>query len=281
MADVRRKAGVIGWPVKHSRSPLIHGTWLHNLGIDGAYTHLPIAPEAIENLKHLLLAGGYCGANVTIPHKEAAYRLADHVEPEAERLGAANTLWFEGDDLFATNTDGYGFLANLDAGAPSWDKAGGAAVVLGAGGASRAIIGALLDRGFDPVIVLNRTEEKAAALATVFGPRLRPGSLSDAEENLKNASLLVNTTSVGMGGNGRFDFALGGLKPGAVVTDIVYTPLRTDLLDQAERQGFRSVDGLGMLLHQAVPGFQKWFGTRPDVTPELRQRLLDDLGEHE
>ncbi len=278
MTDPAPRAGVIGWPVDHSRSPLIHSYWLDQFDLAGSYERLPIEPDAISDLKHILRDGGFVGANVTLPHKESAADLVDWIDPPAAELGAVNTLWFEGDRLMGANTDGYGFLANLDERAPGWDRPGIKAVVLGAGGASRAIIQALLHRDFDSVWILNRTIEKAEALAERFGRRCRAGALSDAATILSEADILVNTTAVGMKGEGSFDFGLDGLRSGAVVTDIVYTPLETGLLQTARGRGLTCVDGLGMLLHQAGPGFEKWFGRRPEVTESLRDHVLKDLG---
>lgn len=275
--DAGPKAAVMGWPVDHSRSPVIHRHWLRALGLAGDYERLAIAPGHISDLKTILLDQGYVGGNITIPHKEAAFRLADDVDPVARDLGAANTLWFEAGRLCATNTDGYGFLANLDDRVPGWDAMPGKAVVLGAGGAARAVVWALLQRNFDPVIVVNRTLEKAEILADLFGPRLVAAPLADFTAAQQGAGFLVNTTSLGMQGASGFDLPLSGLKEDAVVTDIVYTPLETDLLRRAASRRLRTADGLGMLLHQAVPGFEKWFGKRPEVTARLRQLLVDDL----
>jgi len=278
MAEVEPKAAIIGWPVDHSRSPLIHRHWLRELGLKGDYERLPVAPDQINRLKALLVEGNYVGANVTIPHKEAAFRLADRADSVARELGAANTLWFEDGQLLATNTDGFGFLANLDERLPGWDRNGGKAVVLGAGGAARAIVWALLQRGFAPVLVLNRTLEKAENLARHFGAGVLAAPLSQAGTVLKDAGLVVNTTSVGMHDEGTFDFTLEQVRPDAVITDIVYTPLRTRLLREAAERNLRVADGLGMLLHQAAPGFEKWFGRKPLVSAALRQIILDDLG---
>lgn len=271
------KAAVMGWPIDHSRSPIIHRHWLRELGLAGEYERLAIAPDDIPDLKAILVDRDLVGGNITIPHKEAAFRLADHVDPVARALGAANTLWFEAGQLCATNTDGYGFLANLDDRVPGWDAAPGKAVVLGAGGAARAVIWALLQRNFDPVIVVNRTLEKAEILADQFGSRLVATALTDFAAAQQGAGFLVNTTSLGMHGASDFDLPLTGLAEDAVVTDIVYTPLETDLLRQAACRRLRTADGLGMLLHQAVPGFEKWFGNTPEVTTRLRQILVDDL----
>lgn len=287
MPESSPKAAVIGWPIDHSRSPLIHCHWLRTLGLTGDYTRLAIAPDDIAELKSILRQGGYRGCNVTIPHKEAAFRLADHVDPVAEKLEAANTLWFEDGQLHASNTDGFGFLANLDDLAPGWDKSSngeaGKAIVLGAGGAARAVIWALMQREFDPIIVVNRTLEKAEILSDHFGSgqsrkRVIPMSQGDVETAIEGADFLVNTTSIGMNGATDFEFSLVGLKETAIVCDIVYTPLETGLLRRARAQNLHTADGLGMLLHQAVPGFEKWFGVRPTVTSELRQMIIDQLG---
>lgn len=287
MPELSPKAAVIGWPVDHSRSPLIHRHWLKTLGLTGDYTRLAIAPDDIAELKSILQKDGYSGCNVTIPHKEAAFRLADHVDPVAEKLEAANTLWFEDGQLHASNTDGFGFLANLDDLVPGWDKSrkgeAGKAIVLGAGGAARAIIWALMQRGFGPIVVVNRTLGKAEALASHFGSdqsgkRLVSMSLDDVETAIKGTDFLVNTTSIGMNGATDFEFSLAALKETAIVCDIVYTPLETGLLRRARAQNIRTADGLGMLLHQAVPGFEKWFGVRPTVTSQLRQMIIDHLG---
>lgn len=287
MPELSPTAAVIGWPIDHSRSPLIHCHWLKTLGLSGDYTRLAIAPDDIAGLKSILLEGGYCGCNVTIPHKEAAFRLADHVDQVAQKLEAANTLWFEDGQLHASNTDGFGFLANLDDLAPGWDRSSngeaGKAIVLGAGGAARAVIWALMQREFDPIIVVNRTLEKAEALADHFGSdqsrkRVIAMSQNDVETAIESADFLVNTTSIGMNGVTDFEFSLAGLKETATVCDIVYTPLETGLLRRARAQNIRTKDGLGMLLHQAVPGFEKWFGVRPTVTSELRQMIIDHLG---
>ena len=278
MSSIMRKAAVIGWPVEHSRSPLIHRHWLKEQGLNGDYHRLAIAPENIDRLKAILIEEDYVGGNVTIPHKEAAFRLADHADEVAHTLGAANTLWFEGGRLFASNTDGYGFLANLDEKVPGWDAKGGKAIVLGAGGAARAIVWALLQRKFDSIYVLNRTLEKAETLVDRFGSRLVAKPLSDIKAVLKHADFLVNTTAVGMHGATQFEFSLAGMRDTAIVNDIVYTPLTTGLLRDATARNLRTVDGLGMLLHQAAPGFEQWFGKIPTISEALRQIIVDDLG---
>ncbi|MGJ7042555.1 shikimate dehydrogenase [Shinella sp. BE166] len=276
-----RQAFVTGYPVKHSRSPLIHGYWLETLGLTGSYTRQEVKPEDFAGFLSRLKSGesGFAGGNVTIPHKELAFRLADKPDALSEELGASNTLWLEEGVLHATNTDGFGFLANLDATAPGWDGTD-RAVILGAGGASRAIIQAVRDRGVGEIHVVNRTVERAEELAARFGPKVHAHAMPALAEVSKGAGLFVNTTSLGMDGEAAPDFDFSPLAGGAVVTDIVYVPLITPILRQAAEQGFATVDGLGMLLHQAAPGFEKWFGTRPVVDAALRQLILADMETH-
>ncbi|MCK0206786.1 shikimate dehydrogenase [Starkeya koreensis] len=272
-----RHAAVIGHPVAHSRSPLIHGYWLKQHGIDGEYGLRDVAPDAIEDFLADFPAAGLVGANVTVPHKEAAFRAAASRDPVAQALGAVNTLWLEDGRLHGANTDVYGFLANLDAAEPDWARALGEAVVLGAGGAARAIVYGLISRGIDRVVVANRTRARAEALRHQFGPAVLPVDWRDLAGRLNGCRLLVNTTSLGMKGQPPLDIDLAALSPDALVTDIVYVPLETPLLKAAKARGLATVDGLGMLLHQAVPGFERWFGVRPQVTPELRALALADL----
>ncbi|PLX38191.1 MAG: shikimate dehydrogenase [Hyphomicrobiales bacterium] len=272
-----QRAGVIGWPVAHSRSPMIHGYWLKQYGIAGSYDRYPVEADRIDAFLADLAGAGLVGANVTIPHKEAAFRAAAEVDPVAAALGAVNTLWLEDGKLCGANTDAYGFLANLDAEAPGWDEVPGPAVVLGAGGAARAIVWALKERGFAPVHVVNRTVSRAAELVAAFGSPLEAHGWDALGTLLGDAVLVVNTTSLGMAGNPPLEIDLSHLPDTALVTDIVYVPLETPLLAAAKARGLGTVDGLGMLLHQAVPGFERWFGVRPDVTPALRQLVVDDL----
>jgi shikimate dehydrogenase len=276
------KAFVTGFPVKHSRSPLIHGHWLKRFGIAGSYETIEVAPADFSAFVAALKDGssGFAGGNVTIPHKETAFALADEPDELATELGAANTLYLRNGQIKATNTDGYGFLNNLDDRAPGWDTARNSAVILGAGGASRAIIQALRDRGFAAVHVLNRTEARGRELADRFGPRIQAGPLTALAERLAGADLFVNTTSLGMDDSQAIDIDFTAMRSGALVTDIVYVPLITPILAQAKAQGMKIADGLGMLLHQAVPGFEKWFGRRPDVTPELRALIISDMEKH-
>ena len=275
-----RRACVIGHPVAHSRSPLIHGYWLREHKIDGEYMREDVRPENIDRFLNRL-AERYVGANVTIPHKEAAFAKLQHPDAIAQALGAANTLWFENGALSGTSTDVHGFLAHLDASLPGWDRRTGTALVLGAGGASRSIVYALLERGVGRVVIANRTNARAQALADRFGRRIAVVDWASISKVLATAELLVNTTSLGMKGQPPLALDLAPLKNSAAVYDIVYVPLETPLLAAARARGNPVVDGLGMLLHQAVPGFERWFGVRPIVTPALRMRLLADLGETE
>lgn len=285
MADSREtflvNAFVTGWPVKHSRSPLIHGHWLRQFGIAGSYTAEAVTeadfPAFIQSLKDG--SSGFRGGNVTIPHKELAFKLADRPDDLAEELGASNTLWMEDGLLHATNTDGHGFTANLDDRHSGWDKIG-RAVILGAGGASRAVIQAIRDRGLGEIHVVNRTVSRAEELADRFGSKVHAHPVEALDEVMSGAGLFVNTTSLGMDGSEALKIDFSPLASGAVVTDIVYVPLKTPLLTQAEEQGFAIVDGLGMLLHQAVPGFEKWFGRRPVVDKALRDLVIGDMEKH-
>ncbi|MCP4384426.1 MAG: shikimate dehydrogenase [Hyphomicrobiales bacterium] len=271
------KACVIGWPIKHSRSPVIHRFWLNALGIAGDYVLQPVEPDTVKAFFAGFRDSGYVGCNVTVPHKEAAFAAVDEMEPVAETLGALNTIWLEGGRLVGASTDSFGFLANLDGAAAGWHADPGAAVVLGAGGAARAIAWALLSRGFAPIHVVNRTPARAKALAERFGPSIRPAGWPDLPTLLPSARLLVNTTSLGMEGQPDLRVDVGALGDHALVNDLVYSPLETTLLANARSRGLAAVDGLGMLLHQAVPGFEHWFGTRPEVTPELRAAVLATL----
>jgi shikimate dehydrogenase len=273
------RAFVIGHPISHSRSPLIHGTWLDDYGIDGTYEAIDVAAADLPGFFQRLRAGEFAGGNVTIPHKEAVFALCDDVDPLARTIGAANTLVARDGRVWGTNTDYQGFLANLDAHAPGWWDGSSDAIVLGAGGAARAILVALRSRCHTGRIhVLNRTLANTTALLDqIEGPFAAAGM--DAFAALApRAGFVVNTTSVGMHGS-RFDHLdLARLPSTSLVTDIVYTPLETPLLAEARALGLRTVDGLGMLLHQAVPGFEAWFGIRPEVTPELRRRVEATLG---
>jgi shikimate dehydrogenase len=271
------KACVIGWPVRHSRSPLIHGFWLSQLKIDGSYERAEVAPADFPAFARGLRARGYAGANVTIPHKQTAFELCDGVTETAAGLKAVNTLWTDDGNLWGDNTDVSGFLAALDEEAPGWDGAHRSAVVMGAGGAARAIVHALKLRGFDHIFLVNRTWERAAALAAALGPGIEVADFAALPGMLAGASLLINASSLGMRGQPPLTADLAPLPAGAVVTDIVYIPLETTLIKTAKVRGLRAVSGLGMLLHQAVPGFERWFGVRPCVTDELRALIEADI----
>jgi len=271
-------AGVMGWPVTHSRSPRLHGFWLAQHDIDGAYLPLPVRPENLAAALKALPALGFAGVNLTVPHKEAALRLVERVSDEARRIGAVNTIVVGADGLLeGSNTDGYGFMAHLKAAAPLWRAKNGAAVILGAGGAARAIAVALLDAGVGEIRLVNRTLARAEALAAEFGKGVKAIGWAERNAALEDAGLLVNSTTLGMSGQPALEIDLRHLPATAVVYDIVYVPLETRLLAAARRRGHVAVDGLGMLLHQAVPGFAVWFGITPEVTPELREFVLAAL----
>jgi shikimate dehydrogenase len=269
-----RLAGVMGWPVEHSLSPRLHGYWLEQHGIDGAYVPLAVAPADLPTALTALPALGFRGVNLTLPHKEQALDLCQEVDDLARRIGAVNTIVVRDGRLFGSNSDAFGFLENLKDGAPDWRAEAAPAVVLGAGGASRAVVAALADAGAPEVRLVNRTRERAEALATALGGALSVYDWDRREAALAEAGLLVNTTTLGMAGQPPLDLDLGALPAEAVVTDIVYTPLMTPLLQAARTRGNPLVDGLGMLLHQARPGFEAWFGVRPEVTPGLRDFVL-------
>ena len=275
-----RLAGVLGWPVAHSKSPRLHGYWLDRHRIDGAYLPLPVRPDAFAEAVRALADLGFRGANVTVPHKEAAAAVCDRLDPHAMRLGAVNTLTFTETGIEGANTDGVGFFDNLRQGAPEgWRADAAPATVLGAGGAARAVVVALADAGVPEIRVVNRTRAKAEALAEALGKTLagpiRGLDWGDWAGALDGAGLLVNTTSLGMAGQPPLTLDLAALPRTALVNDIVYNPLETPLLADARARGNPVVDGLGMLLHQAVPGFERWFGERPEVTDDLRRFVLD------
>ena len=270
-----RLAGLMGWPVSHSRSPRLHNWWIERYGIDGVYMPLAVRPEHLAEALRALPKLGFAGCNLTIPHKEAAAGLVDEVDDLARRVGAVNTVVVQpGGALWGGNSDVFGFAESLRSDAPGWRAGQGDAVVLGAGGAARAVVVALQDLGAR-VRVLNRTRARAEALAAEFG--CAAADWDDRAEALADAGLLVNTTSQGMDGEPPLDLPLDRLPPRAVVCDVVYVPLRTPLLAEAEARGNPIVDGLNMLLHQARPGFERWFGVRPEVTPELRAHVLASL----
>jgi shikimate dehydrogenase len=272
-----KKACVIGWPISHSRSPLIHGYWLKQHGIDGSYTRQPVEPDELDGFLSALERQGYAGCNVTLPHKENAFHLVTPADPSTERLGAVNTVFLEDGRLLGTNTDGEGFINNLLSSAPDLQLRNSQAVVLGAGGASLAVVNAILEQGVSEVLVFNRTREKAEQLKARFGGRVRAADWEKAADQISECRLLVNTTSLGMRGQPALDINLTRLNPEAVVTDIVYTPLRTRLLQDAAARGNHVVEGLGMLLHQALRGFSLWFGVTPMVTAELHDLVARDI----
>ena len=277
MSGDRRAACVIGWPVEQSRSPLIHNYWLKRYGIDGDYRREAVRPEELGKFVGSLAARGYVGANVTVPHKEAVLALSEPDE-QARAIGAANTLWL-GDTLHSTNTDVEGFLANLDACAPQWDRSLSTAVVLGAGGAARAVIYGLIARGAERIVVVNRSYGRARDLRQRFGERVYAARWDERNATLAGATLLVNATTLGMQGQPDLSIEVRRLPDRAIVADLVYVPLLTNLLRAAKARRLRTADGLGMLLHQAVRGFALWFGKTPEVTTELRALVEADLAE--
>jgi shikimate dehydrogenase len=270
-------AGIFGWPIAHSRSPRLHGFWLDRHGIDGTYIPLAVAPANFATAFRALPALGFRGVNITVPHKEAALAQCDTVDAQARRIGAVNTVVVdETGRLIGSNTDAFGFIENVRRSA-TWDAASGPSVVLGAGGAARAVVVALLDAGAPEIRIANRTRDRAESLAAELGGRIKAADWESRADALADAALLVNTTTLGMQGHAPLELDLSRLPKSAVVTDIVYTPLQTPLLRDAAARGNQTVDGLGMLLYQAQPGFEKWFGVRPDVDEALRRFVLDDL----
>lgn len=269
---------IIGHPIAHSRSPLIHGEWLRQHGLDGSYERVDVTPTDLPRFFERLRAGEFAGGNVTVPHKEAVMPHLDVIGPAALAIGAVNTLWWEDGKLHGDNTDAFGFLAHLDTTVPGWDQQARTALILGAGGAARAIVYALKERGLSQITVVNRSRDRADDLVAAIGSPLVAGDWAARETEVERADLIVNTTSLGMHGQPPLDLDLSRLRPGAVVNDIVYVPLDTPLLEAAKHHGGHSVDGLGMLLHQAIPGFARWFGVRPQVTAALRQKIEEDLG---
>ena len=272
-----KRACVIGWPIEHSRSPLIHGYWLKKYGIEGHYTKEAVRPEDLERFLRSLAANGLAGCNVTVPHKETAFALADARDASAVAVGAANTLWLEGGKLYAANTDTYGFMTHLDRSAPGWQHPRRPAAVLGAGGAARAVIYGLIEHGVDEIRLFNRSSDRADQLAAHFGSKVTSYPWDRRSELSRGASVLVNTTTLGMKNTGDPGIDFATFSDSTVVADVVYVPLETQLLAAARARGLRTVDGLGMLLHQAVPGFEKWFGKRPEVTEELRALIAADI----
>lgn len=271
------KCCVVGHPISHSRSPLIHGYWLTEHGISGSYSRLDVAPDALLAFTRAIRDGIWRGANITVPHKQAVTAHLDEMTEAAERLGAANTLFMDGNRLIGDNTDVAGFLAHLDHSVPGWEKTVHHALVLGAGGAARAILYGLASRGVVRFTVVNRDQARIAQMALDLGIALRSAEWQDAAQAVGEADLIVNTTSLGMSGQPPLMLDLAALRPGTIVDDIVYVPLMTPLLTDAAARGARIVDGLGMLLHQAAPGFARWFGVMPEVTPELRALVEADV----
>jgi shikimate dehydrogenase len=270
-------ACVIGWPIAHSRSPLIHGYWLKKYAIDGSYIRRPVEPASLAAFIANLSQAGLAGCNVTLPHKEAVFGLVTRADESTERLGAVNTVFLRDGHTFGTNTDGEGFINSLRSSVHGFSIANSRVMILGAGGASLAVVNAVLEQGASEVVVANRTLEKAEQLRQRFGPRVLPLSWDEAGDQAVDCELLVNTTSLGMSGQSELVFDLSRLPVEAVVTDIVYTPLRTRLLVDAAARGNRTVDGLGMLLHQAVRGFSLWFNVTPQVTDELHDLVARDI----
>ncbi len=276
MSTGKRSVCVIGWPAKHSRSPKLHRFWLDRYRIDGDYRIEEVPPEGFAAFVGSLARRGYVGANITLPHKEAALALSEPDE-RARAVGAANTLWYDGETLRSTNTNVEGFVGALDAAAPGWDKRPSSAVVLGAGGAGRAVVFGLIERGARHIDVVNRTFERAAELRARFGPIVHPARWDEIPRLLAGAGLLVNATSLGLKGNAALEIDLSPMAPASAVADINYVPLKTALLAAAERRGFKAANELDMLLYQAVRGFQLWFGVRPEVTAEQRALLAADI----
>lgn len=275
MTDKIPLAGVIGSPISHSKSPQIHRHWLKTYGLRGDYIPMDVVPKDLEDVLRTLPKAGFVGVNITIPHKESVLDIADLITDRAILIGAANTLIFRKDGkIHADNTDGYGFIENLKAGAPQWKPESGPATVMGAGGSARAVVTSLLDAGVPEILITNRTRVRAEKLADDFGKRLTVVDWVQAGNILEDSRLVVNTTSLGMIGKPAMRVPLDGLRRGTIVTDLVYAPLKTDLLATAEAAGCVTVDGLGMLLHQAVPAFERWFGQRPEVDTATRAAAL-------
>lgn len=272
-----KRACVIGWPIEHSRSPAIHGYWLARYGIDGRYTKEAVRPEEIGTFLRGLADAGFAGCNATIPHKEAAFRIADERDASAVAVGAANTLWVDGARLYASNTDTYGYMTYLALEAEDWNRRDAPVSILGAGGAARAIVHGFLEAGVSEIRLFNRSAARAEALAADFGPRIKVLPWEQRSRAATESAVLVNATAVGLKGEGALGMDFTDFHPDCIVSDIVYVPLETGLIRDARRHGLRTVDGLGMLLHQAVPGFERWFGVRPEVTDELYDRIAADI----
>lgn len=272
-----RKACVIGWPIEHSRSPLIHGYWLKSLNIAGSYEKVAVHPDDARRFLRELGEAGFSGCNVTVPLKEIAYQAADDRQASAIAVGAANTIWIENGTICASNTDTYGFMTHLSTSVPDWNQPDKPVLVLGAGGAARAIVYGFIEAGISEIRLANRTRSRAEELGKHFGPRIKFVDWDDRSAAVSDVSVIVNTTTIGMKGQGSLGLNFAKANDRTVVADIVYVPLETELLAGARARGLRTVDGLGMLLHQAVPGFQKWFGVRPTVTSQLRALIVADV----
>lgn len=272
-----KKACVIGWPIQQSRSPLIHGHWLKKYGIAGSYDRVAVPPGEAAAFVRSLESRGLEGCNVTAPHKQAVFDAADWRDPSAVAVGAANTVWRDGAKVCVANTDTYGFMTHLGQSAPGWNAKDAPVAIFGAGGAARAVVYGFLDAGIAKVRLINRTAARAEELVAHFGSRVESWAWTDRARAVSDAGVIVNTTTLGMAGNAPLDLDLAALDRNAIVADIVYVPLETPLLAAARARGHRTVDGLGMLLHQAVPGFARWFGVQPEVTRELRDILVADI----
>lgn len=268
------RAGVIGHPIKHSKSPIIHGHWIDRYGLQGSYEAIDIPPAELAARVRRLVAEGYAGFNVTIPHKEEIFKLCDDVDEKARIIGAVNTVKIDGGKLYGTNTDAFGFIENIKQNAPSFDFCRGKAVVIGAGGAARAILYGLLKEGVPRIVLTNRTREKSEILSRMAPGKIVVADWADREGILEDAHLIVNTTALGMTGKDPLELSLSMAPVDALVTDIVYAPLETELLRAAKQRGHQTVTGIGMLLHQARPAFSIWFGVMPDVTEDLQQKVL-------
>lgn len=272
-----KRACVIGWPIEHSRSPLIHGYWLKKYGIAGSYTKEAVKPEDLEAFIGSLAANGFAGCNVTVPHKEAAFAVAEFKDPSALAVAACNTIWLEGGKIACANTDTYGFMRHIELSAPEWNKRDRPILVLGAGGAARGIVHGLIEAGAGEIHVVNRSRARSDRLAHDLGRKVHSHGWEARNTFVRDAGLIVNATTLGMKGAGDPGIDFGLAPSDAIAVDIVYVPLETAFLKSARDHGLKGVDGLGMLLHQAVPGFEKWFRIRPEVTPELRALLAADI----
>jgi shikimate dehydrogenase len=272
-----KKLCVIGWPISHSRSPLIHNYWIKKHGLEGSYGKHPVEPDALQSFVENFKSSGFSGCNVTVPHKETIISFLNHVDDQAKRLVAVNTLYLKNGEIRGANTDGEGFGAHLQQSHPAFQIKGSHIVVIGAGGAAKAIIGTLLDKGAKEILLVNRSVDRVKSIQDQFGAEIKYLGNAPNKEALRNCHLLVNTTSLGMQGQPPLHITLDTLNPQAIVADIVYVPLETEFLKRAKARGNPTLSGLGMLLHQAVRGFELWFGVRPEVTPELHDLVVADL----